>query len=176
MDPPDPLSRIRWLFHFTDTRNLPLIREMGGLWSTARLRENGVNNFHPGGNEHSLDADRMFGMDQYVHLCFKSNHPMEHLAREDGRIQKTQWLYIDDAPSVLKIDGVLYCPGVSNKSGMEPCTVQEAVDKIDYTALYEYLDWNVSENYQRRLSAEKCEILVPDHLPLKYFERYFPNG
>ena len=24
--------------------------------------------------------------------------------------------------------------------------------------------------------AELCEILVPKHIPLKYFEKYFPNG
>ena len=58
---------------------------------------------------------------------------------------------------------------------METCTIEEARNKIDYVALYEYLDWRVSENYQRRLAAEKCEILVPDHLPLKYFKKYLPN-
>ena len=174
MPPVDPLSLIRLLYHFTDRRNLSSIRELGGLWSTAKLREKGVQNFHPGGNEHSLDADRMFGMDQYVHLCFRSNHPMEHLARQDGRIQATQWLAIEATP-VLKLDGVLYCPGVSNKSGMETCTIEEARDKIDRVALYEFLDWRIRENYERRLAAEKCEILVRDHLPLEYFEKYLPN-
>src|SRR5713101_1116130 len=172
----DQLSRIKWLYHFTDSRNLPLIKERGGLWSTAKLREMGVENFYPGGNNHSLDADKMFGMDQYVHLCFKRNHPMEYLARQDGRIQKTQWLCIDNVSSIFKMDGVLYCPGVSNKSGMESFTVDEAGQKIDYVALYEYLDWRVNENYQGRLAAEKCEILVPDHLPLKYFGKRLPNG
>ncbi len=170
------MTRIQWLFHFTDTRNIALIRELGGLWSTAKLREKGVRDFQPGGNEHSLEADKMFGMDEYVHLCFKSNHPMEHLATQDGRIKKTQWIYIEDPASVFKIDGVLYSPGVSNKSGIETCPIEQARDKIDYVALYEYLDWNVSENYQRRLAAEKCEILVPDHLPLKYFGKRLPNG
>jgi hypothetical protein len=172
---PDPLSRIKWLYHFTDMRNLKLIRKTSGLYSTAKLQEMGVD-FYPGGNEQSLSADEMFGMDQYVHLCFKRNHPMEYLARQDGRIQETQWIYIDDAASVLQMDGVLYSPGVSNKSGMEPCTIEEARGKIDYVALFEYLDWSVNENYQRRLAAEKCEILVPDHLPLKYFKKYLPNG
>jgi hypothetical protein len=173
---PDPLSRIRRLYHFTDRRNLPSIRELGGLYSTAKLRKMGIGEFYPGGNEHSLEADNMFGMDEYVHLCFKANHPMEYLAKQDGRIQKTLWLCIDDAASVLKIDGVLYCPGVSNKSGMETYTVEEAREKIDYVALYEFLDWNIEENYERRLAAEKCEILVPDHLPLRFFEEYLPNG
>jgi hypothetical protein len=96
---PDPFSRVTWLYHFTDRRNLTLIWDLDGLWSTAKLKEMGVE-FYPGGNQHSLDADEMVGMDQYVHLCFKSNHPMEYLAKQDGRIEKTLWIYIEDAASV----------------------------------------------------------------------------
>jgi hypothetical protein len=43
-------------------------------------------------------------------------------------------------------------------------------------ALYDYLDWNVGDNYTRRVAAEKAEILVPDHLPLKYFKKLLPDG
>jgi hypothetical protein len=171
----NPLSRIR-LYHFTDKRNLLSIREIGGLHSTAKLREMNIEDFYPGGNEQSLSADSMFGMDQYVHLCLQRNHPLEYLAKKDGRIQETLWLYIDDPASVLEIEGVRYCPGVSNKSGMESFSIEEAKDKIDYVALYEYLDWSVPENHQRRKDAEKCEILVPDYVALKYFQKYLPNG
>jgi hypothetical protein len=83
----DHLKRVGWLYHFTDSRNLRLIRELNGLWSTAKLREMGIE-FYSGGNEHSLDADQMFGMDEYVHLCFTTKHPMAYLATKDGRIEK----------------------------------------------------------------------------------------
>ena len=33
---------IKGLYHFTDVRNLPLIREYGGLWSLEKLEEMGV--------------------------------------------------------------------------------------------------------------------------------------
>jgi hypothetical protein len=99
---PDKLRRTSWLYHFTDARNIPLICELDGLWSTAKLREMGVE-FHPGGNQHSLDADEMLGMDQYVHLCFTKEHPMAHIAKNDGRIEKLQWIYIDDPPAVFEI-------------------------------------------------------------------------
>jgi hypothetical protein len=101
---------------------------------------------------------------------------MHYLAKKDGRIQKTQWIYIDDPSAIFKIDGVLFCPGVSNKSGMKTYTMAEAAGKIDAVALYDYLDWKVAANQARRSAAEKCEILVPDHLPLKYFKKQFPDG
>ena len=68
----------------------PVIWEMDGLWSTAKLREMCV---HAGGNQHSLDADQMFGMYQYLHLYFMIEHPMAHIAKNDGRIENLQWIY-----------------------------------------------------------------------------------
>jgi len=172
---PDPLSRITWLHHFTDIRNIPSIKKLGGLYSRERLREMGVEKLYTGGNQWSLDADELVDMHKYVHLCFRTNHAMEHIAKQDGRIERTLWLYID-AASVLRTKGVLYSYGVSNKRGMKICPIQEAVGDIDFQVLYTRMDWHDPEVYARLSQAELCEILVPDHVPLKYFERYFPNG
>ena len=78
---PDPLLAISRLYHFTDVRNLPLIKQLGGLWSTAALRE-GECEFFPGGNQWSLDQDGRTGMDEYVHLCWDRNHHMEKNIRD----------------------------------------------------------------------------------------------
>ena len=174
MEKTDRLRRTRWLYHFTDLRNLPSIRKLSGLWSTAKLREMGVD-FHGGGNQHSLDADKMFGMDKYVHLCFTTKHPMAYLATHDGRIEKLQWLYLEDPKEVFEIDGVQYCPEVSNKSGVTLYSIEHARETFDDTALYDFHDWREGDNYARRVAVEKCEILVPDHLPLKHFAKWLPK-
>src|ERR1700730_3297895 len=109
----DPLLRIPLLYHFTCKRNLPSIKELDGLFSTAMLKEMGVEHY-PGGNQWSLDADGMSGMDQYVHLCFAVDHPMEKHAKDDGRIESPIYLKIDRL--VLYEDGVRFSAGVSNKS------------------------------------------------------------
>jgi hypothetical protein len=169
---PNPLSRIRWLYHFTDSRNVPYIRDWGGVYSRAKLEEMGVE-FHPGGNEWSLEADEMFGMHQYVHLCFRTNQPMEFIARQDGRIERTTWLYID--PTVLNLPGVMYSPGVSNRSGMVIHPIPEAVELIDFEVICTRTNWRDPAIKARLDQAEKCEILVPDHVPLEFFERYLPH-
>jgi hypothetical protein len=174
MNEQDPLSRIGWLYHFTDVGNLPSIKQLGGLYSTAILRLMGIEGFRPGGNELSLQLDQATGMDQYVHLCFKPNHPMAHIAKNEGRIERPVFLLVD--PSVLKIPGVRYSAGVAIKTGVHICDIDEAKDIIDYEILYTWKDWSVPEIQARRQAAEKCEILVPDHVPMKYLERYFPNG
>lgn len=169
----DPLSQIRWLYHFTDSRNVSQIRELGGLYSRAKLREMEVE-FHPGGNEWSLEADEMFGMDRYVHLCFRTNHPMEFRARQEGRIERTSWVYVE--PTVLSLNGVMYSAGVSNKSDMVILPIGQAVELIDFEVICTRTDWHDPAIKARLDNAEKCEILVPDHIPLEYFEKYLPNG
>ena len=139
MSDADRLKRVSLLYHFTDSRNLPLIRELGGLWSTAKLREMRIK-FYAGGNQHSLDADQMFGMDRYVHLCFTMKHPMAYLAQKDGRIEKLQWILVPDPAEIFKIEGVHYCEEVSNKSGATLHTIQHARETFDAEALYDNVD------------------------------------
>jgi hypothetical protein len=124
MNVADPLSRITWLHHFTDMRNLPSIRTMGGLYSRQLLKQNAGAQFYPGGNQWSLDADEMVGMDQYVHLCMRTNHAMEHIAKQEKRIEKTLWLYID-AASVFQ----MRIPAESDQhSWVKPITIPVDAD------------------------------------------------
>ena len=168
----DPLLRIPRLYHFTDTRNLPLMREHGGIFSTARLREMGVH-FHPGGNQWSLDQDERFGMDRFVHLCFAVDHPMEHWARERGDMLVAIYLYIDR--SILHEPGVAFAPDVANGVDLQTCSIEEARGRIDYDILYTRTNWKDPAIQAKRQAAERCEILVPDHVPMRFIQN-FPNG
>jgi len=168
----DPLGRITLLFHFTDRRNLRLIRKLGGLYPLAKLKKKEVEVPAPGGNDWSQDADEMRGMDRYVHLCFRANHPMEHLARQEGRIGDTIFLQIH--PEVLQWEGVKFTPGVSNKSGVSVYSVEEAKEIIDFEVLYTRTNWRDPDIQRRLQEAEKYEILVPKRIPLELI-RNFPN-
>jgi len=169
----DPLKRITLLYHFTDRRNLPSIREHGGLYPMTKLKKKGVAVVAPGGNEWSQDADGMKGMDAYVHLCFRNNHPMEYLARQEGRIADTIFLHIH--PDVLTWDGVLFTDDVANKSGVETHTIEEARKIIDFEVLYTRTNWSDPKIRARLQQAEKYEILVPKKIPLEMI-RNLPNG
>jgi hypothetical protein len=161
----DLLKRIAVLYHFTDVRNVPLIREHGGLFPLAELRRRRIEIPAPGGNEWSHVANGMKRMDEYVHLCFRPNHPMEFRAREDGRIIESRFLQVH--PEVLHWKGVLFSPDVSNKSGVEPYPIEEALEMIDYEVLYARTDWSNPEIRRRLQQAEKCEVLVPGFIPLE---------
>jgi hypothetical protein len=165
MSAPNQLAQIPSLYHFTDRRNLPLIRELGGLYPIAVLTKRGIKIPAPGGNEWSRDADSMKGMGQYIHLCFRSNHPMEYLARQDGRIVDS--IFLEIHPSVLQFEGVRFTPDVSNKRGVESMPISEAAGVIDYQVLYSRTDWSDPAIQQRLQAVEKYEVLVPGFIPLK---------
>lgn len=167
------IAKIPKLYHFTDRRNLTSIRELGGLYSLTKLNEMGVEIAAPGGNDWSHDADACKGVDQFVHLCFRNTHPMEFRAREAGRIVDSIFLHVH--PEVLELEGVMFTSEVSNKAGVTIHSLEEAKDMVDFEVLYTRTNWRDPQIKERLQQAEKCEILVPDFIPLELI-RNLPNG
>ncbi|WP_438455818.1 DarT ssDNA thymidine ADP-ribosyltransferase family protein [Vreelandella venusta] len=156
--------KIGSFYHFTDVSNVEMIKAQGGLLSLAELNRRGIKDFKPGGNQWSHEADQRVGVDNYVHLSFVSQHPMEYVARRDERINETAWIKIN--PAIVYEHGVLFVNDVSNKAGVTPFGFVEVEDKIDLEVLYGGLNWRVQEIMDRRKIALKSEILIPNFIPL----------
>jgi hypothetical protein len=163
MNPSEFIARFKvpCFYHFTDTRNLPSIQAKGGLFPWADIHAQVTA---PGGNDWSHEADERNGLDKYVHLALMAEHPMEYFAREDGRIIEARFLQID--PGILLRPGVLFCPDVSNKSGVSPLTFADAIGQMDFEVVFDRTDWRDPEIKRRRAIAKKYELLVPGHIPL----------
>jgi len=155
----------KFLYHFTDTRNLPSIRQHG-LLSTSKLKELGVTVPAPGGNEWSLQQDERLGLDVYVHLCFFSEHPMEYVHRQSGHVQQTRFLRIN--PDVMSQAGVLITDAVANKVGVVPQSPEVALQTLDLEVIYERTDWRVPEIRDRLKLAKVYEVLIPDRVEPKH--------
>lgn len=171
---PDPLLRIPHLFHFTDMVNMPKIQELGGLYSTAKMREMDEE-FCAGGDQDSLSLDIRCGMDQYVHLCWAGGHPMAGRIKQRKADATLFYLKIDRA--VLYTPGTKFATGVVYANGTDIVDLAEAVERklINFHSLYDWTDWKDAQAQAARHSAELCEILVPDYIPMAYI-RNFPNG
>lgn len=98
---------------------------------------------------------------------------MEFVARQEGRISDS--IFLEVHPDILAIKGVRFSPDVANKSGVLTYPIAEAFRMIDFEVLYARTDWKDPTIQARLQKAEKCEILVPDHIPLELI-RNFPNG
>ncbi|MGK9559474.1 hypothetical protein O6495_24930, partial [Salmonella enterica subsp. enterica] len=68
------------------------------------------------------------------------------------------WLQID--LSVINA-GTRYTDDVANKADVQMLENDSAVEKIDFEALFKYLDFKVEGNQERKHAAAKSEILVP---------------
>ncbi len=97
---------------------------------------------------------------------------MEFRAREDGRINDSIFLQVH--PEVLQWNNVRFTPDVANKSGVQIYTIEEAIELIDFEVLYTRTKWSDPEIQQRLQQAEKCEVLVPQLIPLEMI-RNLPN-
>ena len=144
---------IRALYHFTDERNIPGIRKKGlcprNLLDCSKI--------YTGGNDWSVNADDLFGLDKYVHLCLYKNHPMAFNLQKD-ETKSIAWLEI--ALDVLNDTDILYCAEVANKSGAQLLTESEALETFDFEAMG-YIPFDIDGNQKRKQQVEKYEILVP---------------
>lgn len=151
------------IWHFTDRSNIDLIREHNGLLSLGELERRGVNIPIPGGNDWSHNADRIKGVQEYVHLTFVDDHPMLFTAKRKRSIPDPIWLKIDS--SILLEDNVRYTAEVSNKTGVPILLPEEAKNEIDFEVLFTHKDWKDPAIQARRKAALKSEILIPDFVP-----------
>ncbi len=90
---------------------------------------------------------------------------MSHIAQERGSIETVRILTI--SPDVLLRDGVRIADQVATANEAVIGEPDEMIPKMDLLATYQYLDWKVAENYQRRNAAEKWEALIPGTIEIK---------
>lgn len=153
-------KRGAYMYHFTDTRNLPSVKEHGIL-SMAEIRRRELD-VVPGGNQWSFDADTRSGMDEFVHLCFFKDHPMEFYAKKEERVESVKYLRID--PEIMLEDGVLIADQVSNKKQSRPLPADQMIKKIDWQVIYDRTDWKDPAIQARLKIAKVCEVLIPDRV------------
>lgn len=122
----DPLAQIPVLYHFTDKSNIPTIRQLGGLFSTALLKEMG-HAFCAGGDEDSLALDMRCGMDKFVHLCFVTGHPMAFRVKE--RKPDVELIYLQIDRAILHQPDIMFATGVGYANNAETVTLAEAVER-----------------------------------------------
>ena len=150
-----------------------MIEKNDGLLSLKQITQKGLSIPVFGGNEWSHDADRQKQLDRFVHVAFLDDHPMFYIAKKEKRITEPVWLYIDI--SILELGNIKYSSDVSNKAGISILDNDQAIEEIDFEVLFTRTDWCDPEIQQRRKTALKSEILIPNFIPLDKITGY-KNG
>lgn len=87
-------NRISVLYHFTDSSNLKSIKENGGLYSWYYCGKNHIEIPMTGNSALGRSLDMEFNLEDYVRLSFIKDHPMKHVAINEGRIAKPYLLEV----------------------------------------------------------------------------------
>lgn len=75
---------VRYLYHFTDRKNLQSIRRRGGLLSWKYCEDHNITIPNPGGGTLSRNLDRRHRLEDYVRVSFCDDHPMAYRCHQEG--------------------------------------------------------------------------------------------
>jgi len=153
----------RRFYHFTDRKNLDLIRSHGLLSARELRRLNLFQRVATGGDENSLASDVTKGTDGYVCLCFTTSHPMHYVVRTQRGLDP---VYLHVSPEIIKLPGVMITNAPSNQNGVAPQLAATGLDGLDLEVLYKRTDWRDPAIQSRLQTAEKYEILIPKSIPV----------
>ena len=157
-------NRITKLYHFTDFDNLESIIQNGGLYSWADCDEKGIKIAKPGGSSQSRSLDKRDGLQHYVRLSFTDDHPMKHVAMNEGRISNPMVLEIDVETALW--ESSLYADRNATKTGAQVGGTLDDLKEVRFglfNRMMRYFD--MTEEAKMHYQAE---VLVKNFIPLKY--------
>lgn len=88
---------IVYFYHFTDTRNIEMIKKFGGLYSWDYSERHNIPVKDYGGDNQSRGLDARHGLQDYVRLSFCRNHPMAYRKYQEGHSMVLLKIKIDVA-------------------------------------------------------------------------------
>lgn len=151
---------VNYLYHFTDARNIPSIKKHGGLYSWYYCQNHNIRISNQGGNDTSMELDRLYGLEDYVRLSFCEDHPMAYRLKKAGCDVKVLIVKIDAA--LLK--GTLYCDMNAADSGHTAGPRLEDLKRINFAATKKSFITRFSKDFK----AHQAEVLVKTFVPLEY--------
>jgi len=161
---------IKSIWHFTDLSNIQSIQKYGVL-SLRNLINNKIDVSCYGANELSHRLDISKGLDQFIHLSFVKEHPMQYIKAKNGEIPNPVWLEID--AKILFRNNSIFSDSVANKNGAKIYDINDLSKYIDLDVLWSRTDWRDPEIQQRRKVAKYGEIMIKDKIDIKSIIRVY---
>lgn len=150
---------IKYLFHFTDIRNVKSIIRNGGLFSWWYCEKHNIPISNAGGDNLSRSLDRRHGIEDYVHLSFAHFHPMSHQFEMAGNTIVELKIH----PAVALFSETLF--------STENATSNSCIIGADYATL-NLVDYNSTQlglyKSDPRFGKMQAEVMVRTYIPLKY--------
>lgn len=153
---------VSYLYHFTDSRNIPSIKIHGGLFSWYYCQKHGITIPCQGGDYDSRELDKKYGLEDYVRLSFCNDHPMAYRLKLSGsdiiilRIKADVALLKDTQFSDMNAADKRHTHGKSLKH----------LQMVNFCATRMHYLRNEDPNFK----PHQAEVMVKTFIPLKYIE------
>ena len=151
---------IRYLYHFTDKRNIPSIIRHGGLLSWHYCDTHNIKIPCQGGDYDSRELDKKYGLEDYVRLSFCDDHPMMYRLKQSGSEIKLLKIKIDVA--LLK-DTQFSDINAADKLHTHGKSL-EHLKMVDFDATKMHYVSKESPSFK----PHQAEVMVKTFVPLKY--------
>lgn len=155
-------NRVRYLYHFTDKRNIPSIKRHGGLLSWHYCHTHGISIPCQGGDSDSRELDKKYGLEDYVRLSFCDDHPMAYRLRQSGSDIVVLRISVDVA--LLK-DTQFSNMNAADKRHTHGKTLDH-LQMVDFDAVKMHYVRNDDPNFK----LHQAEVMVKTFVPIKFIE------
>ncbi len=150
------------LYHFTDKRNIPSIKRLGGLFSWHYCNNNNIHIPCQGGDNDSRELDKKYGLQDYVRLSFCDDHPMAYRLRKSGSDIVILHIKIDVALLKETLFSDINAADKLHKHGGN----LEDLKRVNFQATKRHY---VSKN-DEDFKPHQAEVMVKTFVPLKFIE------
>lgn len=158
-------NNIQYLYHFTDRKNIPSIKQHGGLLSWYYCNQHNINIPNPGGGSLSRDLDVSRNLQDYVRLSFTTQHPMMFVALKDGRIDDPVILKID--PSVIFLKYTIFSNMNATIKRLTP-NIGASLEDFKHIHFSSVKSRNHFDLIEEERPYFQAEVMVKTYVPKKY--------
>ena len=155
-------NHVRFLYHFTDRRNIPSIKKHGGLLSWYYCHTHGISIPCQGGDYDSRELDKKYGLEDYVRLSFCDDHPMAYRLKQSGSNIVILRIKVDVA--LLK-DTQFSDMNAADKRHTHGKALRH-LQMVDFDATRMHYLRSDDPNFK----PHQAEVMVKTFIPLKYIE------
>lgn len=155
---------IRYLYHFTEESNLPLIKSRKGLYSWSYLVSHDMKIPSPGGNDTSRGLDRDKGLEDYVRLSLCKSHPMAYRIHQESE-GRANLILLKIKLDVTMFESTRFSNvNATDKRAKIGTDLEFIQDNLDFEAIA--LDWCWGSDPRHK--TRQAEVMVKTFIPSKY--------
>lgn len=151
-------NNVRYLYHFTDRRNIESIKRQGGLYSWNYCNTHNISIPYAGGNSTSRSLDCRYNLQDYVRLSFCDDHPMTFRLSQEGYDLVLLKIKVD----VAELEATLFSDMNATDNNCRYGGTLADLQRVDLNATRQHYLSSTDPQFKKH----QAEVLVKTFIPI----------